>query len=58
MALSLALQVLKAVINSGKTLSVLTGEVSKYPQIMINVRVKVKKDTNTVPEIVEAVAAL
>ena len=52
-----ALQVLKAAINSGQSLSSLTGEVSKYPQIMINVRVKVKKDTDTVPEIVEAVAA-
>ena len=52
-----ALQVLKAIINSGQSLSALTGGVSKFPQIMINVRVKVKKDTNTVPEIVEAVAA-
>ena len=52
-----ALQVLKAVVNSGKALSVLAGDVTKFPQIMINVRVKVKKDTGTVPEIVEAVAA-
>ena len=52
-----ALQVLKAVVNSGESLSALTGGVSKYPQIMINVRVKAKKDTNAVPEIVEAVAA-
>lgn len=52
-----ALQVLKAVINSGQPLSALTAGVSKYPQIMVNVRVKVKKDTGTVPEIVEAVSA-
>lgn len=52
-----ALQILKAVVSSGRSLSALTGGVSKYPQIMINVRVKVKKNTNTVPEIVEAVTA-
>lgn len=52
-----ALQILKAVVSSGQLLSSLAVGVSKYPQIMINVRVKVKKDTGTVPEIVEAVVA-
>ena len=50
-----ALQVLKAVVRSGKTLSELRSGMSKYPQTMINVRVKVKADTSQVPAIVEAV---
>ncbi len=52
-----ALQVLKGVLASGKSLSGLLQGVSKYPQEMINVRVKAKKDTNTVPSIVTAVKA-
>ena len=52
-----ALQVLKVMITSGQSLSDLTKGVSMFPQVMINVRVQVKKDTNTVPEVVEAVAA-
>ena len=50
-----ALQVLKGVIASGQSLSKLLKGVNKYPQEMINVRVKVKKNTDTVPAIVEAV---
>ena len=50
-----ALQVLKAVVRSGKSLAELRGEMSKYPQTMINVRVKVKSDTDQIPAIVEAV---
>lgn len=50
-----ALQVLKAVVRSGRSLAGLRGEMSKYPQTMINVRVKVKSDTDQVPAIVEAV---
>ena len=50
-----ALQVLKAVVRSGKTLAELRSETSKYPQTMINVRVKVKSDTDQIPALVEAV---
>ena len=50
-----ALQVLKAVLRSGKTLAELRTGMSKYPQTMINVRVKVKGDTDQIPEIVDAV---
>lgn len=50
-----ALQVLKAVVRSGKKLSELRRGMSKYPQTMINVRVKEKKDTDKVPGIVAAV---
>ncbi|MGI9282563.1 MAG: phosphoglucosamine mutase [Endozoicomonas sp.] len=50
-----ALQVLKAMVRSGKQLSELRGGMSKFPQTMINVRVKEKKDTDKVPGIVAAV---
>ncbi|OED42131.1 phosphoglucosamine mutase [Endozoicomonas sp. (ex Bugula neritina AB1)] len=50
-----ALQIIKGLIASGKSLSVLLKGMKKYPQIMINVRVKVKKNTDTVPAIVAAV---
>ena len=50
-----ALQVLKAVVRSGRSLSELRGEMSKYPQTMINVRVKVKSHTDQIPAIIEAV---
>ena len=52
-----ALQVLKGLIASGKSLSGLLGGMRKYPQVMINVRVKVKKDTDTVPGIIASVKA-
>ncbi|WP_062263080.1 phosphoglucosamine mutase [Endozoicomonas arenosclerae] len=50
-----ALQVLKAMVRSGKKLSGLRGGMTKFPQTMINVRVKEKKDTDKLPGIVEAV---
>lgn len=52
-----ALQVVKGMKASGTSLSALLGGVSKFPQEMINVRVKVKKDTDTVPAVVAAVQA-
>ncbi|MGI9274668.1 MAG: phosphoglucosamine mutase [Endozoicomonas sp.] len=51
-----ALQILKAVIRSGKPLSELRAGMKKFPQIMVNVKVKVKSDTRQIPAIVEAVA--
>ena len=52
-----ALQVLKAVIRTGRPLSELRAGMKKFPQIMVNVKVKVKSDTSQVPAIVEAVAS-
>ncbi|ELU13040.1 hypothetical protein CAPTEDRAFT_147015, partial [Capitella teleta] len=50
-----ALKVLKAMQTSGRSLSELVGAITLYPQIMINVRVQNKRDTDTIPGIVEAV---
>ncbi|WP_067515216.1 phosphoglucosamine mutase [Endozoicomonas ascidiicola] len=50
-----ALQVLKAVQNAGKSMSELVAAISLYPQTMINVRVQHKRDTSTIPCIVNAV---
>ncbi len=49
------LQVIKAMVRSGKKLSELRGGMTKYPQTMINVRVQEKKDTDKVEGIVLAV---
>ena len=51
-----ALQILKAVIRSGKPLAGLRAGMTRFPQIMVNVKVKVKSDTSQIPVIVEAVA--
>ncbi|PJE79875.1 Phosphoglucosamine mutase [invertebrate metagenome] len=50
-----ALQVLKAIRHTGQTLGSLRQGIEKYPQCMINVQVAHKKDTDAIPEIVEAV---
>ena len=49
------LQVIKAMVRSGKKLSELRGGMTKYPQTMINVRVQEKRDTDKVEGIVSAV---
>ena len=50
-----ALKVLKAMQTSGKSLSEMVSAITLYPQIMINVRVQNKRDTDSIPGIVEAV---
>lgn len=50
-----ALKVLKAMQTAGKSLSEMAGAVTLYPQVMINVQVQNKLDTDTIPGIVEAV---
>lgn len=52
-----ALQVLKAVVETGKTLNELRQGMSKLPQLMINVRVEKKVSIEGVEAIDEAVAA-
>lgn len=41
--------------TAGKSLSEMAGAVTLYPQVMINVQVQNKLDTDTIPGIVEAV---
>ncbi|WP_257294136.1 phosphoglucosamine mutase [Endozoicomonas sp. YOMI1] len=50
-----ALKVLKAMQTAGKSLSDMVGAITLYPQVMINVRVQKKRDTDTIAGIVEAV---
>ena len=53
-----ALQVLRAIRDSGETLATLRGGMSKYPQTMINVRAAGKVQLDAYPEIGQAVAAV
>lgn len=50
-----ALKVLKAMQTAGKSLSEMVDTITLYPQVMINVRVQNKRDTDTIVGIVEAV---
>jgi phosphoglucosamine mutase len=49
--LATALLVLRAMVESGRELSDLAGELTSYPQILVNVKVKERKDVNTVPAV-------
>ena len=53
-----ALQVLRAIRDSGETLATLRGGMSKYPQTMINVRAAGKVQLDAYPEIGQAVSAV
>lgn len=53
-----ALQALYAMISCGSSLHELRTKMVKFPQTMINVRIKDKKDLRNVPAISEAVAAV
>ena len=52
-----ALQVLKAMVDTGKSLYDLKSGMSKMPQTMINVRMQNKVDINSVETVQKAVAA-
>ncbi len=51
-----ALLVLRAMIESGRELADLAGELTMYPQVLVNVRVRERKDVSTVPAIADAIA--
>ena len=53
-----ALQVLRAIRDSGETMASLRAGMTKYPQTMINVRAAGKVDLAAYPEIDQAVAAV
>jgi phosphoglucosamine mutase len=46
-----ALAVVRAMVDSGRELSALAGELVTYPQVLVNVRVKEKKALDSVPAI-------
>ena len=51
-----ALNVLRVMAESGRELSDLAGEYVRYPQVLVNVRVREKQDYTLVPEIASVVA--
>jgi phosphoglucosamine mutase len=53
-----AMQLLAAMLKAGKPLSELARQMDVFPQKLINVDVKSKPDIQTVPAIVEAIAAV
>lgn len=46
-----ALQVMRVMVESGKPLSELASRVTKYPQVLRNVKVKQKRDLDEIPEL-------
>ena len=46
-----ALELLRAVLESGLTLGELAGRITRYPQILVNVRVRSKPPFETLPEV-------
>ncbi len=50
-----ALQVMRVMLETGKPLSELAARVRKYPQILRNVDVRVKKDLDEVPEVTKVI---
>jgi phosphoglucosamine mutase len=51
-----ALNVLRAVALTGRTLADLAGELTTYPQVLLNVRVREKVDLGTVPQVAAAIS--
>jgi phosphoglucosamine mutase len=51
-----ALLVLRAMDESGRELADLAGELTMYPQVLVNVRVRERRDVATVPEVAAAIA--
>ena len=49
-----ALSVLRVMADTGRELADLAGELVTYPQVLLNVRVREKKDLTTVPAVSEA----
>ena len=51
-----ALNVLRAVALTGRTLADLAADLTTYPQVLLNVRVREKVELNTVPAVAAAIA--
>ncbi len=51
-----ALLVLRAMAESGRELADLAGELTMYPQVLVNVRVRERRDVTQVPAIADAIA--
>lgn len=53
-----ALQVLTRMVREGKKLSELSGVLDVYPQVLLNVKVREKKDLKTLPTVVRALKSI
>ena len=51
-----ALNVLRTVALTGRSLADLASDLTNYPQVLLNVRVREKVDLNTVPAVADAIA--
>jgi phosphoglucosamine mutase len=52
--LATALNVLRVMADSGRELAELAAQLTSYPQVLLNVRVRVRKDLATIPPVVDA----
>jgi phosphoglucosamine mutase len=52
--LATALNVLRVMADSGRELADLAAQLTSYPQVLLNVRVRARKDLATVPPVVDA----
>src|SRR5436190_12357637 len=53
-----ALNVIRVIADTGRTLADLASELTTYPQVLVNVRVERKVDLRTVPEIAKVMSAV
>ncbi len=53
--LATALLVMRAMIESGRELSDLAGDLTTYPQVLLNVRVRERKDVHSIPSVAAAI---
>jgi phosphoglucosamine mutase len=51
-----ALNVLRTVVLTGRTLADLAADLTSYPQVLLNVRVREKVELDTVPAVASAIA--
>ena len=51
-----SLNVLRTIARTGRTLAELASDLTNYPQVLLNVRVREKVDLQSVPEVAEAIS--
>ena len=56
--LATALGVLRVIAATGRTLSSLAAQLVRYPQVLVNVRVRERRDLATVPAVADAIAGV
>jgi phosphoglucosamine mutase len=56
--LATALGVLRVMAATGRTLSSLAAQLVRYPQVLVNVRVRERRDLATVPAVADAIAGV